>query len=155
MIVVETNEHLERFTVNLAKLPRVKAIVVYGEKSLPQNVQDKRIFLWSDFLLLGREINDDVVERQIVKQKPGICCCLIYTSGTTGHPKGCMLSHDSLTWQATAIMETFATSHPDLIGPHNRVVSYLPLSHIAGLCFDVLSHYYNGHELFFARPDAL
>lgn len=36
-----------------------------------------------------------------------------------------------------------------------RFVSYLPLSHIAGLIFDVLSHAFIGFKLYFARPDAL
>lgn len=36
-----------------------------------------------------------------------------------------------------------------------RVVSYLPLSHIAGLCFDVIAHSIGGSEVYFARPDAL
>ena len=48
-----------------------------------------------------------------------------------------------------------ARDKPDSIGPHNRVVSYLPLSHIAGLAFDILLHMMNVSELFFARPDAL
>lgn len=41
------------------------------------------------------------------------------------------------------------------MGPHNRIVSYLPLSHIAGLCFDVLNHLFNCCEIYFAKPDAL
>jgi long-chain-fatty-acid--CoA ligase ACSBG len=38
VIVVETNDMLKRFVVNLDKLPRVKAIVVWGEKELPSDV---------------------------------------------------------------------------------------------------------------------
>ena len=48
-----------------------------------------------------------------------------------------------------------ARDKPEAIGPHNRVVSYLPLSHIAGLAFDILLHMMSVSELFFARPDAL
>jgi len=66
-----------------------------------------------------------------------------------------MLSHDSLTWVTGAVIETISKDQHELLGPQNRVVSYLPLSHIAGLSFDIIGHYYNGHELFFARPDAL
>lgn len=44
---------------------------------------------------------------------------------------------------------------PDYKPEEQRVVSYLPLSHIAGLCFDVLAHIIGGSELYFARPDAL
>ena len=34
-------------------------------------------------------------------------------------------------------------------------MSYLPLSHIAGLVFDVLTQTFIGSRLYFARPDAL
>lgn len=36
-----------------------------------------------------------------------------------------------------------------------KIVSYLPLSHIAGLQFDITGHLLNGCELYFAKPDAL
>ena len=84
-----------------------------------------------------------------------MCANLIYTSGTTGNPKGCMISHDNLTWESLVMKETLVKDKPNAIGPHNRVVSYLPLSHIAGLAFDILLHMMNVSELFFARPDAL
>ena len=80
---------------------------------------------------------------------------LIYTSGTTGNPKGCMLSHDSCVWEQIPIMHTWAKSKPEIMSPTNRIVSYLPLSHIAGISVDVLTHYLIGHEVYFARPDAL
>ena len=82
-----------------------------------------------------------------------MCCNLIYTSGTTGNPKGVMLSHDNLVWGS----HQFA-HHTSIIsrGPENRVVSYLPLSHIAGLQFDVINPLLIKHcEIFFAKPDAM
>jgi len=48
-----------------------------------------------------------------------------------------------------------AKERPDAVGPTQRYVSYLPLSHIAGLAFDLLQHLGNVCEVFFARPDAL
>jgi len=36
-----------------------------------------------------------------------------------------------------------------------RIVSFLPLSHIAGLQFDITNHLWFGCHLFFAKPDAL
>ena len=36
-----------------------------------------------------------------------------------------------------------------------RCVSYLPLSHIAGLQFDLTAHILFGSKLYYAKPDAL
>lgn len=153
IVVCETNDMLKRF--DIAKLPRVKAYVVWGEKELPKDMRDNRFHLWADFLKLGKDVKDEVIMEKAMRQKPGECACLIYTSGTTGMPKGCMLSHDNLCWESIPMMNECQKSAPDLALNNHRVVSYLPLSHIAGLCVDLMSHIFAGHELYFARPDAL
>jgi long-chain-fatty-acid--CoA ligase ACSBG len=61
---------------------------------------------------------------------------LIYTSGTTGHPKGVMLSHDNMIFNSSATALDMLSHIPeeDVISQFEmRLVSYLPLSHIAGL----------------------
>jgi long-chain-fatty-acid--CoA ligase ACSBG len=61
---------------------------------------------------------------------------LIYTSGTTGHPKGVMLSHDNLLFNGAALTLDVLKGIPEesaVIPQEMRLVSYLPLSHIAGL----------------------
>lgn len=70
-------------------------------------------------------------------------------------PKGVMLSHDNLCWIAIPMMVNAQKSDPSIPINQHRVVSYLPLSHVAGLCVDIMSHVYAGHELYFAMPDAL
>jgi long-chain-fatty-acid--CoA ligase ACSBG len=135
-------------------LPNIKAIVVYSQDKLPSDVKDKRYYLWKDFLNLGKDVKNEVISEKIRKQKPGKCCTLIYTSGTTGNPKACMISNDNLTW--TVVDAYKATENPEFpITENERIVSYLPLSHIAGLLFDVAGQLYKGHQVFFARPDAL
>lgn len=104
---------------------------------------------------LGESISDDTILERVEKQKPGECCCLIYTSGTTGNPKGCMLSHDNMVWEAMACGDIVYQTQPESLGPQNRFISYLPLSHIAGYYGDVLNLLFNVSQLFFARPDAL
>ena len=80
----------------------MKAIVVYSLDKLPNDVKDKRYYVWKDFLALGKDVKTEIVQEKIKKQKPGKCAVLIYTSGTTGNPKACMLSHDNLTWTILA-----------------------------------------------------
>jgi long-chain-fatty-acid--CoA ligase ACSBG len=133
----------------------VKAFIVWGEKELPKDNKDSRFYLWNDFLKLGADVKDAVILEKVSRQKPGECSTLIYTSGTTGNPKGCMLSHDNLCWEAIPMMNEAQKSDPSMSPNSHRIVSYLPLSHIAGLAVDLMSHIYAGHELYFAKPDAL
>lgn len=112
--------------------------------------QDNRFYLWEDFMKLGESLKDELILEKIPNQKPGQCACLIYTSGTTGMPKGCMLSHDNLVWESYPLLAEVVKSNPTALVFTNRVVSYLPLSHVAGLSVDVLGHIYGGHELYFA-----
>lgn len=152
--MVDSIEQLKKYEVNNHKLPNIKAIVVYNLDKLPSDVKDKRYYVWKDFLNLGKDVRDEVVYEKIKKQKAGQCATLIYTSGTTGNPKACMISHDNMVWTVHAAFYSIA----DPANPFNeddRIVSYLPLSHIAGLVNDVVSHVYIGHKLYFARPDAL
>lgn len=92
------------------------------------------------------------------KQKPGECAVLIYTSGTTGRPKGVMLSHDNINFSGGAQNLSILNNLPSDLEFNNeefRLVSYLPLSHIAGLQFDITNHALFGCCLYFAKPDAL
>lgn len=63
--------------------------------------------------------------------KPDDMAVLIYTSGTTGEPKGVMLSHYNLGFNAQS---TFSGAL-DILPPGSVVLSVLPFSHIYEHCF--------------------
>ena len=65
-----------------------------------------------------------------------------------------MLSHDNLVWTVCSAFNQL-TGSGESFTEEERIVSYLPLSHIAGLILDVLSHTYVGFKVYFAKPDAL
>lgn len=71
VIVVENNEYLKRFSMNLERLPRVKVIIVWGETTLPSDVKDNRVMLWNDFMRLGRDLKDTVITEKVSRQQPG------------------------------------------------------------------------------------
>ncbi|MGH8524436.1 MAG: AMP-dependent synthetase/ligase, partial [Gammaproteobacteria bacterium] len=54
---------------------------------------------------------------------PDDLATIVYTSGTVGRPKGVMLSHRNILWNAYALLRRFA------IRPDDGFVSYLPLAH--------------------------
>lgn len=54
---------------------------------------------------------------------PDDLATIIYTSGTTGPPKGVMLSHANILWNAEAILRVIDCT------PADRLLSFLPLSH--------------------------
>ncbi|UTW07767.1 AMP-binding protein [Pseudomonas benzenivorans] len=69
---------------------------------------------------------------------------IIYTSGTTGNPKGVMHSFGNFGFAASHAIELFS------VGEDDRVLSYLPLCHVAERMFVELASLYAGQTVFFA-----
>ncbi len=70
---------------------------------------------------------------------------IIYTSGTTGTPKGVMHSFRNFAVVGTKLVNVYNLVSSD------RMISYLPLSHIAERAAVELALIYVGHEVFFAE----
>jgi len=162
VVVVDGQKQLDKILEIRSQLPKLKAIVMYRDETFsdPQGAADSslaQVYTWKDFMELGANVSDADLQARIDSQKPGHCCTLIYTSGTTGNPKGVMISHDNATWTAKSNVE----HNPAITAGDLRVVSYLPLSHIAAQIVDIHSplicivDYKKPAEVHFARPDAL
>lgn len=83
-------------------------------------------YCFRDFLTKGDEEKEKwnaVLEQNKKDITPDECVSIVYTSGTTGRPKGVMLSHRNLTFDAHA----HAVRH--IMDWHHIAVSFLPLCH--------------------------
>jgi long-subunit acyl-CoA synthetase (AMP-forming) len=119
--IVENRDYLGRFLEVRSRLPHLKTIVVME----PSDAQGDGVLAWPDLLARGSSVPDAELDRRIAAQKPDDVCTLIYTSGTTGEPKGVMLTHRNATFVGGKLIELLR------LGPEDRMLSYLPLSHIA------------------------
>ena len=118
--VVEDLGYLDRVLKVRNELPALREIVVIDdlEARAPAGVHR-----WES--LLGSDPVDLDAAAQIVQ--PSDLATVIYTSGTTGPPKGVMLDHENVCWT----IESLRLSLAELATEGRRVVSYLPMAHIA------------------------
>lgn len=152
VVVLENNKQLAKYAQMADRLPHLKAIVIWEEEPTPELVAKtgKPVYTWDAFLGLGENVSDAVLDNRQLQPRPGHCASLIYTSGTTGPPKAAMISHDNVTWTAGNIC-----AHYMNLNHTERVVSYLPLSHIAAQLVDIFCMIHLGSATYFAQPDAL
>lgn len=131
--IVEDEGFLSRFREVRAELPSLTSLVAV------RDADGDDVSSWDDLLA-----NDpvDLDEAGRIAQ-PDDLATIIYTSGTTGNPKGVMLDHYNLCWTLACLREAFETD----VFVGQRVVSYLPMAHIAERA---TSHYglvMNGYEV--------
>lgn len=85
------------------------------------------IYCMSELYRLGQEHSEEfapIVEKNKKTIKLDECCSMIYTSGTTGTPKGVMLSHRNLMFDAQGHAVRQTRDH------NSRMISFLPLCHV-------------------------
>lgn len=143
ILVVEDQKQLDKVWHLRNDLPCLRKIVQYSGVPTEPDVLG-----WKDLLTLGRGLNDNLLEDRLKRIAVNQCCTLVYTSGTTGNPKGVMLSHDNITFQAK-----ITTQKLKMDG--GRILSYLPLSHIAGQLCDIHGTMATGSTTYFADNKCL
>jgi long-chain acyl-CoA synthetase len=132
--------------VNKAKkdCPKLKAIVLINDY---ENYKDlDYVYSYHELINKGSEINSidsSKLDNAISTITPDTLACLIFTSGTTGKPKGVMISHKNVLW---TIESLFGQMIPAKKFP--RIVSYLPMAHIAARAGDHYQAIYRVGQIF-------
>jgi long-chain acyl-CoA synthetase len=121
VVFLETADQMLRWTPALADVASIRLVVGIGEADL----DDERFVRWDDLVAHGRTLPLDDVDARSAALRPGDPATILYTSGTTGEPKGVVLSHANIVYQAAATLRRNDAE------PGNVTLSYLPYAHIA------------------------
>jgi len=145
IMVVEDAEQYAKIEAIYDRLPELQTVIQYtGHPSSPGVISFQKL------LEIGRAEPDSILQERIEQSAVNQACTLIYTSGTTGNPKGVMITQDNITWTVKQAQEIYGWGYDC-----EHLVSYLPLSHVAGTFIDIYLAMMGGATVHFADKMAL
>ena len=120
IVLVSNQEQFNKLVLVIDDLPKLETII-YINLDHPENYSgNKKLLSLDDVMNLSNE-NDSPIE--IICQRDDIAS-IIYTSGTTALPKGVMLTHYNLLFDAEAAITAVPVTEKDIL------LSFMPLSHV-------------------------
>lgn len=150
-IILSENRELAAKYFNLLDKNLLDLIVLYNDPDFNDPKYAGKIISYAKFIAEGERVDANYVQQRMQRVKPGHCCTLVYTSGTTGMPKGVMISHDNYVWTKKALDDFHQRDKTEQL----RIVSYLPMSHVASQFADIVGSLIEGIHVYFAEPTAL
>lgn len=143
LLAAENQVQYEKFAGRRSELGTLRRVIM-----MEGAATDAWQIGWQEFLALGDAALDAEVSARMAAIAPGDVGTLIYTSGTTGMPKAVSLSHAALSHCVGVVARTMPQTSAD------RLISYLPLAHIAERMLSVHGFAAFGPKLYFARSVA-
>ncbi|WP_457189130.1 AMP-dependent synthetase/ligase [Nocardioides sp. P5_E3] len=120
VVVLEDHDRYQRWERALDEVDSIRHLVMLSDAD---RVDDPRVMTWPDLLARGDDTGP--VDERMERITPDLPATFLYTSGTTGNPKGVVLTHHNVMYEAVSTLDAGG-----LHGPQ-RTISYLPLAHIA------------------------
>ena len=144
VVFVESEALLARVLEQRDQLPHLRRVVVMPGVESPS--PDGFVVPWQQMLGAGDEHlarNRSEIDERCRDTRVDDVVTLIYTSGTTGPPKAVTLTHRNVAASAEGLGGLVE------VGPDDRVLSYLPLAHIAERMVSEFRSYRFGNATWF------
>ena len=121
LLLTETTEQWHKLTPHTATLPDLqKVLCLRSENSHLANQPEKKNLV----PVMVADWRPQQADKMLnPAADPDDLATIVYTSGTTGSPKGVMLSHRNILWNAEAVYQVVPCYPADVL------LSFLPLSH--------------------------
>ncbi|WP_048441657.1 long-chain fatty acid--CoA ligase [Caenimonas sp. SL110] len=132
-IVCEDQEQLDKVLEVRDLLPQLRQIIVIDPKGL-RHYDRTGILEFTEVTALGKKLADkqpDVIAQYLERQRMDDTGLVVFTSGSTGRPKAAMLSWRGLCRAGEGLNGVLHAT------PNDKIVSYLPLCHMAEQMFAV------------------
>ncbi len=148
VLVLEDSQRLAKVEGCADALLHLRHIVQINGQPTDQ-AAGKTLLSWQALMARGQtdqaSAQDRVIDQRVAAITASDTGTLIYTSGTTGPSKAVVLSHGNLWWTATTMVKMFHADERD------RLLSYLPLAHIAEQLGSMHNQAYAGFAVYYAR----
>ncbi|MCD9622298.1 AMP-dependent synthetase/ligase [Rhabdothermincola salaria] len=145
VLFVEDIDQLAKVLLRRHDLPELERVIIFDHAD---GLDHDFVLELEELAELGDDelsLHPTVVDERSAAIHPEDLATIVYTSGTTGPPKGAMLTHGNI----SANIEHVTAVVP--IGPDDRFLSFLPLSHIAERTVSHFGQILSGGETWFAR----
>ena len=145
-VIAEDETQLKKLRSIKDQIPKVKKVIcMSGAVDAASGWE----MTWADLIAEGKEYlkeHADEVKARSASLTPDDLLTLIYTSGTTGRPKGAMLTHDAMLYEAEAIHKV------NLISPDDLQYLFLPMAHVFAKVLETI-WFQEGHVMAFWSGD--
>ena len=144
VVLVSGSEQAEKLTASNVQLP--ESISIYSYDQCAVQIGCREIGQLSRAILDVSEGEMKAIEAEaLASLKADDVATILYTSGTTGEPKGVMLTHGNLVFDAEGTVAAYNSTAEDLR------LCWLPLSHIFARTCDMYTWITRGSQLALAE----
>lgn len=144
-VICEDQEQVDKVLEIIDELPMIREIIAVETKGL-RAYDHPKLTTWAEIMAEGARRDDPgFLDAMLADHHPDDTALIVFTSGSTGAPKAAMISFRNI--EAVGRLTEVVTPG----APDDRVISYLPLCHVAEQLFSVFLAFKAGYQVNFGE----